>query len=365
MNSSSTWSSGVVNVLFVVLTIEASLFLASGFSSGSNIKNRVLLNAAGHDSLTFSRSILSGPTTTGLYAQYGPREKLPKMDDSDFYANQEQWEIDDVKRVAEQKVKFNSLLEEMLKALDGDKPEQQLASICSNYVETLLNMRGYEGVELLQSALKGASKGGDATTMKKVSISCDYIMTFLDEFVNQAKSMDDEYKMLLGKIIKAASPSGSSSSALDREEDLDKVLEEESGNFSPGFLRHMENECSRIETAQVISPESAKLLQTLRLVQTRIIDELGRDLGEAAEVLNQLLGYDDPGERIAVLEAGLQVQGIDFAQDMLDMVNEAVEGFKNLPDGEVDPELIQRVTEIASSVEKFVSNSDDDYGTFE
>ena len=50
-----------------------------------------------------------------------------------------------------------------------------------------------------------------------------------------------------------------------------------------------------------ITPESSKLLQTLQVTHMRVIEEMGKDLGETALALNQLLGYDNDNERHAVL----------------------------------------------------------------
>merc|ERR1711933_514078 len=94
--------------------------------------------------------------------------------------------------------------------------------------------------------------------------------------------------------------------------------------------------------ASKITPESMKLLQIIRIIQTRVLEELGQDLGEAALVLGQLLGYDSEDEMLGVLDAGLQVQGTDFAIELKNLTQEALISFKQVSGG-ADPELVHRV----------------------
>merc|ERR1712194_990825 len=131
------------------------------------------------------------------------------------------------------------------------------------------------------------------------------------------------------------------------ENQLDDLLSQEKEAFTPGFLRHVEGECERISSLKTLSPESAKMLQILRLIQTRVLEELGKGIGEGAIVLGQLLGYDDEAERMAVLDAGLAVRGLEFAREMSALTAEAREGFKAVAasngNGGVDPELVKSV----------------------
>lgn len=73
-------------------------------------------------------------------------------------------------------------------------------------------------------------------------------------------------------------------------------------------------------------------------------------------MLGQLVGYDDKGERIAVLEAGLTVRGLEFAQEMSSLTMEALDGFKKVPGG-VDPNLTERVQEIDDRINNFIFKS--------
>ena len=75
-------------------------------------------------------------------------------------------------------------------------------------------------------------------------------------------------------------------------------------NFTPGFLRHLDGERARIANAPRMTPESARRLEIIRIIQARVLEELGTDLGEAAVVLGQLMGYEKEEELRAVLDAG-------------------------------------------------------------
>jgi hypothetical protein len=69
--------------------------------------------------------------------------------------------------------------------------------------------------------------------------------------------------------------------------------------------------------------------------------------------LGQLLGYDDESERLAVLDAGLTVRGVDFANELAALTEEALEGFKMAEN--VDAELVDRVRVIDERIRKFIA----------
>ena len=89
------------------------------------------------------------------------------------------------------------------------------------------------------------------------------------------------------------------------------------------------------------------------MIQARVVEELGQELGEGAVVLGQLLGYDNRSERLAVLDAGLTVRGVPFAKELVDLTAEALEGFEQVPGG-ADPELVRIVTEIDERTWQFI-----------
>jgi len=292
-------------------------------------------------------------------ARYGPKEEMPKDMNEDFFKDQDKWEADQEGRMETQTKDFKLLIKDLLAAEDPN----DLPSIMSSRMELMLNMRGYEGVNLLKDTIQKAEEKGDEEHLNHVMVVCDYIVSFTEEFVEQAKSMDDANKELLGKILKKISAHKTSIvfdetlSDKEREEGLDALLQEESQNFTPGFLRHMERECVRIENAPKKTPEATKMLHTVRLIHARVVEELGKELGEGAQILGQLLGYDDRDERIAVLEAGLTVRGKEFAIEMSELTGEALGEFKKMEKGDADPELVARVEELHKNILDFVESS--------
>lgn len=284
-------------------------------------------------------------------ARYGPKENMPTNMEGDFFEDQDKWEKENEARVEKQAKEFAILIQDII---DCPTPEQ-LPAIVSSRMDLILNLRGYEGINLFQQTIQQAERSGNEQYLEDVEAACDYILSFTEEFVDQAKEMDDVNKNLLGKIVKQISSSNDDSlSEIERERALDDLLQTEKKNFTPGFLRHIEGECTRIQTAPKISKESIKLLETLRLIQTRVVEELGKDLGEGAQILGQLLGYDDQDERIAVLEAGLTVRGLDFAQELADLTTEALDGFAQIPKDEIDPELVSRVSELKDCIVNYI-----------
>ena len=85
-------------------------------------------------------------------------------------------------------------------------------------------------------------------------------------------------------------------------------------------------------------------------------------IGEGAIVLGQLLGYDNESERLAVLDAGLAVRGVEFANELAALTEEALDGFKRVQENEgresVDPELIKSVKVIDERIRGFIGKSD-------
>lgn len=286
-----------------------------------------------------------------LARSYGPNE--------DIIIDQEQadWEKSNEARVARQKEEFAQLLTDVMECDDIDI----MPGIMTRNIELILNMKGFEGVSLLNEAIQEAQKTGDEEHILRVATAVDYILNFSEEFVENAKSMDASNKELLGKIVKeitsgwgAGKVKKGNRPGMENEARLDQLFEREKDNFTPGFLRHLEGECKRISAASRLTPESAKMLETLRMIQARVVEELGQELGEGAVVLGQLLGYDDRSERLAVLDAGLTVRGIGFAKELSELTSEALDGFKRVAGG-ADPGLVRIVSEIDERIKQFIS----------
>ena len=102
---------------------------------------------------------------------------------------------------------------------------------------------------------------------------------------------------------------------------------------------------------------TTKMLEIMRVIQARIVEELGAHLGEGAQVLGQLLGYENSDERLAVLDAGLTVRGLEFALELKALTQEALEGFEKMAGG-VDPGLLAIVAEVDVRIGEFISENE-------
>lgn len=202
--------------------------------------------------------------TNCFMIRYGPREEERNKNDSSN---------DNASLLLEQQT---GTLRQLVREIVEAKPPQSLPSIVTKYLDVLLSIKSDNGVKALNIIVEEASSSSERL---EVEFACDYILSFMEAFVEEARSMDDKNKNLLGRIIRAIAPTSSDasfSSARYREEQLDKVLEEENENFTPSFLRHVENECRRLAASPAITKDSARLLETLQLVHLRIMEELGK-----------------------------------------------------------------------------------------
>ena len=78
-------------------------------------------------------------------------------------------------------------------------------------------------------------------------------------------------------------------------------------------------------------------------------------------MLGQLLGYDDENERLAVLDAGLAVRGIDFANELISLTEEALDGFRTVQQQQqqqVDPDLVKSVKVINERIQLFIEKEE-------
>ena len=274
-------------------------------------------------------ALIARPSTIA-YARYGPDEGHTEPTAA-------------VNDLTQQTQQFRKLVEEVLSVSDP----QHVPSLLTKQMPLLLALSGKDGVQIVQNIL---DEHPDPKQQEIVSETIDMILSFVEDFTSQAEKLDKQNKELLGKILRVMSSKDATSR--QREENLNQLLQEE--NLTAGFLRHLQGECERIASATKITKESARLLQLLHVIQTRVLEELGQDLGEAAQVLGQLIGYDNSAERLAVLEAGLAVRGVGFAEEMLSLTEEALEGFTTRPD--VDPGLIGCVREIDDRLRLFIKD---------
>ena len=296
------------------------------------------------------------------------------------------------------KAEFATLLTTVVAYSSSNQPEE-LPSLLASNIDMILMAMNTNGLieQVIQEDIQQQQQGttsnnsnnnnsnNNGDRLEELSSAVNLILSFVETFVEEAQSMEDVYKQLMGKIFAVITPNsnqqGSSSSSETTtatattttastsigEAALEELLSNESEAFTPGFLRHIEGECNRLASLPTISPQSSKLLEILRIIQTRILEELGRgSIGEGAIVLGQLLGYDDTKERLAVLDAGLAVRGVEFARELKGLTSEALGGFQNVQKkqqqqqggaGGVDPGLVRSVEEIDERIQQFIDKS--------
>ena len=264
------------------------------------------------------------------------------------------------------KAEFQALVKEVMTISQPELVPRLLA----NNIESIMGLQGEEGAQIISSILE-EGKEEDEEVYSQTLQTVEMVLGFAEDFVKQAQEMDANNKLLLGKIMKAMvtsennqSVSGGEGRVLDsddatsREQALDKVMKEEKKNFSAGFLRHLEGECNRIAGQKEMTPESSRMLEILLMIQTRVLEELGQDLGEAALVLGQLMGYEKEEELLGVLDAGLTVRGNEFALEMASLTEEALDGFSRVPGG-ADPGLVEKVQFIDRRLQEFLNDTNE------
>jgi hypothetical protein len=219
-------------------------------------------------------------------------------------------------------------------------------------MDLILALNGEEGVGAVQSILDEARATQDDSMVAQLEEAVDLTLSFAEDFVKTASSLDDQNKQLLGKIIRTMSDS--SLPAREREDSLNALFAAQHANFSAGFLRHLEGECNKLAQSPVLRQDTARTLEMMRIIQRRVLEEVGQDLGEAAQVLGQLIGYDNEAERLAVLSAGLSVRGVGFAKEVKELTVEALDGLARVPAGGADPNLVRMVQGIDDAVQKYL-----------
>lgn len=252
------------------------------------------------------------------------------------------------------------LFEQLIYDVAAVKDPQHIPSLLAKNMELILSIsKSKDGVKVIESILQEASSSSSSNQEKDAENNIvkviDLVVTFAENFVEEAARLDTQNKQLLGKIILLLSNKDETASS--REQALDELLHRDKAQFTTaGFMRHVQGECQRIANAPSLTRESMRLLEFLRLIQTRVWEEVGRDLGEAASVLGQLVSYDSKSERLAVLDAGLTVRGPAFAQELLALTEEALVGFQTVIGG-ADPELVVRIEEVDHRLRSYLESA--------
>ncbi len=243
---------------------------------------------------------------------------------------------------------------------------ENLPRICTQNIDLLVTMKSTDSVSICNAVMEEARMSNDQALIDNTEAAIQYVVYFVETFVAETKSLDMKNKQLLGEIIKHMIGRTELTQKIEihdlpsesqREQNLNAFLAHNKELFTPVFLRHLDGECNRIQNAPQKTEEAMKLYEMLRMIQARVIEELGQDLGEGAQVLGQLIGYDSKDERLAVLEAGLSVRGVEFAKELNAMTLEALEGFRNAVTG-ADPGLIAIVQEINDYIQVFIANDE-------
>ncbi|KAL7568708.1 hypothetical protein ACA910_021703 [Epithemia clementina (nom. ined.)] len=252
--------------------------------------------------------------------------------------------------LVEKKGRYLKLLQSIVEAKD---PEH-IPSLLAKHLDFLLALTQDEVSRLASSIIEDARGEGDDAKASKLDQAIELSIVFVEDFVEQTAIIDKKNKEFLGKILRIVS--AKEINAREREDALDSLFVNERENLTAGFLRHVESECDRISKAPKITPESSRLLEILRIIQARVVEELGEDLGEVAQVLGQLIGYETRAERLAVLEAGLTVRGVGFAHELKTLTEEALEGFQKVTK-KVDPSLIKIVQELDTKLHEYIDEN--------
>ena len=295
-------------------------------------------------------SIRRSAFPTALHvARYGPQSSsfVPPSDDDNKVSN-------DSSSLLQKE--FSAMIQQCVEVQNPD----HIPQIFAKNIELIFQVLE-QGNVILQKTVEEAQQSDEGE--EKTITVIDTMIGFVEGFAEQAQEMDAANKKLLGKIVQTMGPSlenggddaiSTTKTAREREDALNALMETHKDQFTPGFLRHIDGECMRIASAPKMTPESARLLEILRMIQTRVLEELGQDLGEAAHVLGQLMGYESNNELIGVLEAGITVRGLDFAKELKELTSEALEGFQQVQGG-VDPELVERVQLIDNHLQNHIS----------
>ena len=215
-----------------------------------------------HHCPSITRPIAEHRTVALQVKRYGPPSEEVNLD-----------ETDDIKS------RFTSLLHGVMSSKEEDIP-----SLLTTNIGTVIKAMGVP--DLLEEVMQDeASTTSSTRHLEEVSDAVNTIITFVESFVEETSRMENVYKKLLGRIFKLITPSKNNQMESEdtpdlsmdlAESELDKVLAEEKEAFTPGFLRHLEGECERIGNGKDVTPESMKMLQILRVIQTRVLEELGK-----------------------------------------------------------------------------------------
>ncbi len=298
-------------------------------------------------------AVHSSSSSLFMFREYGP----PSSD---------QQSLDQLNQSSQQEYQVHlAAFKELLNQVINVNQREHLPRICTQNIDLLVGMKGYETTAICNEVMEEARMSNNQELIDNTEAAIQYVVYFVETFVTEAKAIDDGNKAMLGEIIKCILGRESLTEKIDvdqlppesqREQNLNMFLAHNRDKFTPGFIRHLEGECNRIQSAPTNTQESMKLLEILRMIQIRVVEELGKELGEGAQVLGQLIGYQNREERLAVLEAGLAVRGVGFASELNALTLEALDGF-NKVGSKADPGLVAIVEEINNYIQVYIARN--------
>eukprot|EP00934_Nitzschia_sp_Nitz4_P001721 Nitzschia sp. Nitz4//scaffold253_size28098//15359//17575//NITZ4_008142-RA/size28098-processed-gene-0.30-mRNA-1//-1//CDS//3329544303//1721//frame0 len=171
--------------------------------------------------------------------------------------------------------------------------------LLSQNMETIMSLELHEGGDVINTFLEEAKNTSQGTYLRAKETT-DLVLTFAEGVVEGMSKMQEMNQETLGKIVRTMTDP--EKTAQTKEEELDRLMQTEKRNFTPSFLRHLEAECNRLANAPKVTPQSSHMLQIVQMIQSRVVEALGEDLGEAAVILGRLTGMKMPLFDILLLD---------------------------------------------------------------
>ncbi|GMH50587.1 hypothetical protein TrRE_jg11399 [Triparma retinervis] len=238
----------------------------------------------------------------------------------------------------------------------------------SERLTTLINMRGKKGAEVIQGYMESEKGGEDERELNGMLIS--YVIDFLELFVSSAADRSDANKALMSELVKIVTGrvKGVEGAYVEgdgkvTEEDVDKWMDENAKRFDGGFIRYLDSEVHRVTSSPNQSQPVIKTGSILKIVRVRVLEEVGKRMGEEIEVMNQVLGYDKDGIRERVVLAGLEARGRDMAERLKAVCEEVLEGEVKGEEGE--EEFRRRVGNVLETVKGWENIKGEEEGEWE
>jgi hypothetical protein len=124
---------------------------------------------------------------------------------------------------------------------------------------------------------------GNPIALETIRNVFDFMLSFLEEYVQETSSIESRHQRTVRQIIDAAR-SGSV-------EFNEKMLElNQKGEIDYGVLKYLDGEAQRLQSE---GPGSRDLLGIIQIIRTRVATEIEESMGASASTLSRLLAFDD------------------------------------------------------------------------